>query len=106
MTMFIVSGFLCWSCLREEDPLVKSLKMVKICITLWKIHFLIVFYLDPSLVPKQGKATIEEENSKNPIPSVGKCLVLLFSIGLACLVESPNERMNMMDVNQKSLSCR
>lgn len=57
--------------------------------------------MDPSLVPKQGKATIEEENSKNPIPSVGKCLVLLFSIGLACLVESPKERMNMVDVTRE-----
>ncbi|XP_029125946.1 probable LRR receptor-like serine/threonine-protein kinase At3g47570 isoform X1 [Cajanus cajan] len=40
----IALGFLCWKCLLEEGPLMKSLKMVKTCITLQKIHFLIILY--------------------------------------------------------------
>ncbi|KAK7407046.1 hypothetical protein VNO78_08686 [Psophocarpus tetragonolobus] len=54
--------------------------------------------VDPSLVPRQGQATIEEENNQNLTPTIQKCLVLLFKIGLACSVESSKERMNMVDV--------
>ncbi|RDX92646.1 putative LRR receptor-like serine/threonine-protein kinase, partial [Mucuna pruriens] len=54
--------------------------------------------LDPSLIQKHEEATIEEENNQNLTPTVEKCLVSLFNIGLACSVESPKERMNMMDV--------
>ncbi|RDY02118.1 putative LRR receptor-like serine/threonine-protein kinase, partial [Mucuna pruriens] len=54
--------------------------------------------LDPSLTLKHEETTIEEENSQNLTPNVDKCLVSLFKIGLACSVESPKERMNMVDV--------
>ncbi|KAL5143334.1 putative LRR receptor-like serine/threonine-protein kinase [Glycine soja] len=57
--------------------------------------------LDPSLVLKQGEAPIEEENNQNISPVVQKCLVTLFNIGLACSVESPKERMNMVNVTKE-----
>lgn len=57
--------------------------------------------LEPSLVPKHEEATTEEENSQNLTPTVEKCLVSLFKIGLACSVESPKERMNMVDVTRE-----
>ncbi|KAH1044152.1 hypothetical protein GLYMA_09G216400v4 [Glycine max] len=57
--------------------------------------------LDPSLVLKQGEAPIEEENNQNISPVVQKCLVTLFSIGLACSVESPKQRMNMVNVTKE-----
>ncbi|RDX97166.1 putative LRR receptor-like serine/threonine-protein kinase, partial [Mucuna pruriens] len=59
------------------------------------------FVLDPSLVPKEGEATIAEEISQNLTPIVEKCLVSLFKIGLACSMESPIERMNMVDVTRE-----
>lgn len=51
--------------------------------------------LDPSLVP--GEEEAEEGNGR----TVDKCLASLFRIGLACLAESPKERMNMMDVKRE-----
>ncbi|KAG4990557.1 hypothetical protein JHK87_024014 [Glycine soja] len=57
--------------------------------------------LDPSLVPKHEEATIEEENIQNLTPTVEKCLVSLFKIGLACSVQSPRERMNMVYVTRE-----
>ncbi|RDX92667.1 putative LRR receptor-like serine/threonine-protein kinase, partial [Mucuna pruriens] len=56
--------------------------------------------LDPSLVPKRDEATTEEDY-QNLTSMVEKCLVSLFKIGLACLVELPNERMNMVDVTRE-----
>ncbi|XP_020236209.1 probable LRR receptor-like serine/threonine-protein kinase At3g47570 isoform X1 [Cajanus cajan] len=57
--------------------------------------------LDPSLVPAHGQATIEEENNHNLTSAVEKCLISLIKVGLACSVESPNERMNIVDVTRE-----
>ncbi|KAG5049003.1 hypothetical protein JHK85_010106 [Glycine max] len=57
--------------------------------------------LDPSLVPKPEEATIQEENSQNLTPTVANYLVSLLKIGLACSVESPKERMNVVDVTRE-----
>lgn len=57
--------------------------------------------LDSSLVPKQGQAAIEEVNNSNLTPTVEKCLVSLFKIGLSCPLESSKERMNMVDVTRE-----
>ncbi|RZC29039.1 putative LRR receptor-like serine/threonine-protein kinase [Glycine soja] len=57
--------------------------------------------LHPSLIPKQGKAIIEEENTCILAPTIGKCLVSVFKIGLACSAESPKERMNTVDVTRE-----
>ncbi|XP_020217762.1 probable LRR receptor-like serine/threonine-protein kinase At3g47570 isoform X2 [Cajanus cajan] len=56
--------------------------------------------LDPSLVLKHEEATVEE-NNQNLTPTVEKGLVSLFKIGLACSVESPKERMSMVDVTRE-----
>ncbi|KOM58382.1 hypothetical protein LR48_Vigan11g141600 [Vigna angularis] len=50
--------------------------------------------LDPRLIPI-------EENDWNLNPNVEKCLVSLFKIGLACAVESPKERMDVVDVSRE-----
>ncbi|KAL2971365.1 hypothetical protein AAZX31_15G191600 [Glycine max] len=57
--------------------------------------------LDPSLALKHEEATINEAHNQKLTPSVEKCLVSLFKIGLACSVKSPKERMNMMDVTRE-----
>ncbi|KAG5059912.1 hypothetical protein JHK87_000941 [Glycine soja] len=57
--------------------------------------------LHQSLIPKQGKAIIEEENTCILAPTIGKCLVSVFKIGLACSAESPKERMNTVDVTRE-----
>ncbi|KAK7304743.1 hypothetical protein VNO77_42630 [Canavalia gladiata] len=55
--------------------------------------------LDPLLASRVEEATSAEEKSLNGLTSiVENCLISLFSIGLACSVESPKERMNIMDV--------
>ncbi|RHN54135.1 putative protein kinase RLK-Pelle-LRR-XII-1 family [Medicago truncatula] len=58
----------------------------------------LIHILDPNLVPRNIEATIEDGNSGNFTPNVEKCVVSLFRIGLACSVESPKERMNIVDV--------
>jgi len=60
----------------------------------------LIHILDPNLVPRNIEATIEDGNSGNFTPNVEKCLVSLFRIGLACSVESPKERMNIVDVTR------
>jgi len=57
--------------------------------------------LDPSLLPREVEATVEELNNVNLTPRVEKCLVSLFNTGLACSVESAKERMNMVDVTKE-----
>ncbi|ESW30121.1 hypothetical protein PHAVU_002G126600, partial [Phaseolus vulgaris] len=47
--------------------------------------------LDPSIVLNQE----EEQNSQNLTPTVEKCIVSLFKIGLVCSMESPKERMKV-----------
>jgi serine/threonine protein kinase len=58
----------------------------------------LIHILDPHLLPKNEKATIEDGNFGIFTPIVEKCLVSLFRIGLACSMESPKERMNIFDV--------
>lgn len=58
--------------------------------------------LDPHLVPtRDEEATIECGNIGTFPSIVEKCLVSLFRIGLACSVESPKERMNIVDVTRE-----
>ncbi|XP_058762516.1 probable LRR receptor-like serine/threonine-protein kinase At3g47570 [Vicia villosa] len=58
--------------------------------------------LDSHLAPRNVEANIEEDgNSGNLTPTVEKCLVSLFQIGLACSLESPKERMNIVDVTRE-----
>jgi len=45
--------------------------------------------LDPHLLPRAEEGAIEE------------CLVSLFRIGLFCSLESPKERMNIVDVTRE-----
>ncbi|WJX56078.1 non-specific serine/threonine protein kinase [Trifolium repens] len=54
--------------------------------------------LEPHLLPRNEEATIEDGNIRSCNPIVEKCLVSLFRIGLACSVESPKDRMNIVDV--------
>ncbi|XP_057448807.1 probable LRR receptor-like serine/threonine-protein kinase At3g47570 [Lotus japonicus] len=56
--------------------------------------------LDPPLVPRDEE-TVIEENNRNLVTTAKKCLVSLFRIGLACSVESPKERMNILDVTRE-----
>ncbi|XP_027362875.1 probable LRR receptor-like serine/threonine-protein kinase At3g47570 [Abrus precatorius] len=53
--------------------------------------------LDPQLIPPT-EATRLEGNNRNLNPHFEKCLISLFKIGLACSMESPKERMDMVDV--------
>jgi serine/threonine protein kinase len=57
--------------------------------------------LDPHLLRRNEKETIEDGNIGNFTPIVEKCLVSLFQIGLACSKESPKERMNIVDVTRE-----
>ncbi|GAU15765.1 hypothetical protein TSUD_235810 [Trifolium subterraneum] len=57
--------------------------------------------LDPHLLPRSEEATIEDGNIGSFTPIVEKCLVSLFHIGLACSMESPKERMNIVDVTRE-----
>ncbi|KAK2373558.1 putative LRR receptor serine/threonine-protein kinase [Trifolium repens] len=57
--------------------------------------------LDPHLLPRNEKATIEDGNIGSFTPIAEKCLVSLFRIGLACSVESPKDRMNIVDVTRE-----
>jgi serine/threonine protein kinase len=56
--------------------------------------------LDPHLVSRDAKGVIEDGNNENLIPSVEEWLVSLFKIGLVCSMESPKERLNIVDVNR------
>jgi len=53
--------------------------------------------LDPRII-SEYEATTVEGNCGNLNAEAGKCVVSLFRIGLACSVESPKERMNLVDV--------
>ncbi|MCI00234.1 kinase-like protein, partial [Trifolium medium] len=57
--------------------------------------------LDPHLVSRDAKVVIEDGNNENLIPSVEEWLVSLFKIGLVCSMESPEERMNIVDVTRE-----
>ncbi|KAI4357651.1 hypothetical protein L6164_001585 [Bauhinia variegata] len=65
--------------------------------------------IDPALLPREFQQTttaateaeIDLENPTHLHPNVNKCLLSLCRIGLACSVESPNERMNVVDVTKE-----
>ncbi|KAK2373507.1 putative LRR receptor serine/threonine-protein kinase [Trifolium repens] len=58
--------------------------------------------LDPHIVPRDEEAaTIEDGNSWNIIPTIEKCLVSLFRIGLACSMDTPKARMNIADATRE-----
>jgi hypothetical protein len=57
--------------------------------------------LDPHLVPRNEEATVKDGNIGSFTPIIEKCLVPLFRIGLACSVESPKNRMNIVGVTRE-----
>ncbi|WVY99528.1 hypothetical protein V8G54_025598 [Vigna mungo] len=56
--------------------------------------------LDPLLVVKEAELSTKEE-IQNFTPTTEVCLVSLFHIGLACVKESPKERISMVDVTRE-----
>ncbi|XP_004512441.1 uncharacterized protein [Cicer arietinum] len=54
--------------------------------------------VDPTIVHNELEQTIDSENVGAMHSNVEKCLLSLFSIALACSVESPKERMSMVEV--------
>jgi len=57
--------------------------------------------LDPHLVSRDVEVAIKDGNCDNLILSEEECLVSLFRIGLMCSMESPKERMNIVDVTRE-----
>lgn len=57
--------------------------------------------LDPRLVYGDGEVDIEDGNCENLALYVKESLVSLFRIGLTCSMESPKERMNIVDVTRE-----
>ncbi|XP_061341775.1 probable LRR receptor-like serine/threonine-protein kinase At3g47570 [Gastrolobium bilobum] len=62
------------------------------------ISYNFVEIVDPTILPNELEQTTNIENLGLTHPSVEKCLLSLFRIALACSMESPKERMNMVDV--------
>ncbi|KAJ1382641.1 Serine/threonine-protein kinase, active site [Sesbania bispinosa] len=54
--------------------------------------------VDPTILPNELKQAVDNKNLGLMHPNIEKCLFSLFRIGLACSVESPKERMSMVDV--------
>ncbi|WJX56084.1 non-specific serine/threonine protein kinase [Trifolium repens] len=61
----------------------------------------LIHILDPHLLPRNEEATIEDADIGSFTPIVEKSLVSLFRIGLACSMESPKDRMNIVDVTRE-----
>ena len=57
--------------------------------------------LDPDITSRDVEVALEDENNENFIPSEEECLVSLLRIGLICSMESPKERMNIVDVTRE-----
>lgn len=58
--------------------------------------------VDLTILPTElERAAHKKENLTLMHPNVEKCLLSLFRIGLACSVESPKERMCMVDVTRE-----
>ncbi|XP_058722145.1 probable LRR receptor-like serine/threonine-protein kinase At3g47570 [Vicia villosa] len=57
--------------------------------------------LDKHIVPRDEEATIEDRNTHQLMLTAEKLVVSLIRIGLACSMESPNERMNIIDVTRE-----
>src|SRR4051812_29381082 len=54
--------------------------------------------LDKHIVPRDEEATTEDRNTHQLMLTAKKLVVSLIRIGLACSMDSPNERMNIEDV--------
>ena len=54
--------------------------------------------VDSTILSKELKQADGDENLGLMHPKVEKCLLSLFKIALACSMESPKERMSMVDV--------
>lgn len=61
----------------------------------------VVKILDPHLVSKVATVEIQDGNCEILIPNVEECLISLFRIGLLCSMESPKERMNIVEVTRE-----
>jgi serine/threonine protein kinase len=61
----------------------------------------IIEILDPRLEARDVEVTIKDGNRTILTPGVEESLVSLFRVGLICSMESPKERMNIMDVTQE-----
>ncbi|CAI8588387.1 unnamed protein product [Vicia faba] len=57
--------------------------------------------LDPRLVSRVVTEKIQDENCEILIPNVEECLISLLRIGLLCSMESPRERMNIVEVTRE-----
>ncbi|KAK7252588.1 hypothetical protein RIF29_36642 [Crotalaria pallida] len=57
--------------------------------------------VDPTILPKEIEQTADKEKSTLMHPIVKNCLLSLFRIALACSVETPKERMSMVDVTRE-----
>ncbi|RHN51044.1 putative protein kinase RLK-Pelle-LRR-XII-1 family [Medicago truncatula] len=58
--------------------------------------------LDPHLLPRAEElGAIEDGNHEIHIPTIEECLVSLLRIALLCSLESPKERMNIVDVTRE-----
>ncbi|XP_045813786.1 probable LRR receptor-like serine/threonine-protein kinase At3g47570 isoform X2 [Trifolium pratense] len=55
---------------------------------------------NPHLVSRDAEVA-EDGHNANLIPTIEECLVSLFRIGLICSMESPKERMNIVDVTRE-----
>ncbi|CAJ2646782.1 unnamed protein product [Trifolium pratense] len=62
--------------------------------------------LDLRIVPRDEDAAIEYGSNLNHISRIEKCLVSLFNIGLACSMESPKARMNIVDATRELIIIR
>ncbi|CAK8532377.1 unnamed protein product [Lathyrus sativus] len=61
----------------------------------------VIKILDPHLVSRDEEVEVEDGNRENLAPNVEEVLVSLFRIGLTCSMESPKERMNIVDVTRE-----
>jgi serine/threonine protein kinase len=57
-----------------------------------------IFY--PHLISRDAEMA-EDGNNENLIPTIKECLVSLLRIGLICSMESPKDRMNIVDVTRE-----
>ncbi|RHN51047.1 putative protein kinase RLK-Pelle-LRR-XII-1 family [Medicago truncatula] len=57
--------------------------------------------LDPHLLPRAEEGAIEDGNHEIHIPTIEDCFVSLLRIALLCSLESPKERMNIVDVTRE-----
>ncbi|XP_029130697.1 probable LRR receptor-like serine/threonine-protein kinase At3g47570 [Cajanus cajan] len=57
--------------------------------------------VDLTILPRELNQVANYQNLTSMHPNIEKCLLSLFRIALACSMESPKERMNMVDVTRE-----